>query len=228
MADLFSDSENLRGQSFAYGLAAFDRVATDSEEFVEAGKVSVFVDEEGDVNVDGKINLFTEQDPIDAIAPPTFSKGNSFIEGLNKAITSVPIGGIILYPTYNPRSVPNYARRNWLLSTLGPRYQGRTIYPRDTPPGFVPCVGQVLTYSDGSAFQVVDMPPPITSWGEWQGGRLKGGFGTNYAGGSKLPVVRYLQRVPEDWEKPDPVLGGAGELPLDIITSRNTWLGRWG
>jgi hypothetical protein len=220
---IFDDSNNLRGQSFAYGLAPFDRVATDSDEFVESDKVSVFVDEDGTVNVDETIMLYKEADPLDAIIEPNFSKDNQFIAGLNKAITAVPIGGIILFPTYNPRSVASPSKRNWLAAIFGPRYQGSTLYPRDTPRGFVPCAGQVLRYADGSSYQVADLAPPATSWGGWGGGRLSGLWGSVFSA-SFLPQVRYLQRVPDGWEGPDPALPrGRENAPLRDIKPDVVW-----
>ena len=223
---VFDDTRRLFRQSFGWGLAPYNPVADDPDndsEPEDVDSISVYVDEEGIVNVAKQLTLYESTDPIEGGVEHTYSKDNLFIAGLNKALTTVPVGGIILYPTYNPGSVAeSRGRRNWFAAVLGPRYQGRTIYPRDTPTGFVPCVGQVLRYPDGSAFQVADLAPPVTSWGGWGGGRLLGGWGTNYFG-SFLPAVRYMQRVPEGWLSPDPVLGRGGGKALGDITPRDYW-----
>jgi hypothetical protein len=97
MASIFDSSENLGAQSFAHALSPFDSLSINSNDFVESSKMSVFVDEQGTVNVDGELRLFKNSDPIDAITEPSFSKKNKFIVGLEKALPGVPPGGIILY-----------------------------------------------------------------------------------------------------------------------------------
>lgn len=170
---IFDSTESLRGQSFAYGLSPFDPLSTDSEEFVESDEVAVFVDEEGKTNVAGQIILHENTDPIDCAEGaevPTFSPENKFIQGLKLQFEGVPIGGIILYPTVNP-----YFNDFFSSSTQ----ELFVVYPRDTPKGFVPCVGQRLTYGDGKVFNVVNLGTIIS--------------------GERIADVRYMQRVPDGW-----------------------------
>jgi hypothetical protein len=95
---LFSDSRNLRGQSFSYGLGKFNPTEVDSDEFVETPSLSVFVDEEGVTNISEKILLDNaEVDCIDSTTTPQFSKGNKFIAGLAKALPGVPEEGVIAF-----------------------------------------------------------------------------------------------------------------------------------
>jgi hypothetical protein len=94
---IFTSSRNLKGQSFAHGLAPFDPLSLDSDEFVETPRLSILIDEEGEVNVSGPVRLFAGTDPIDSDEIPTFSKGNKFVAGLEKVLPGVPAGGIIAY-----------------------------------------------------------------------------------------------------------------------------------
>lgn len=227
---LFDDSERLFNMSFPWGLGRFrDSDPDRTSPPPDLDTLSVYIDDEGVVNADKQLRLFTPHDPIDGAGTPhTYSKENTFIAGLNRALTNIPIGGLILYPTYNPRAASPAPRRYWGAG-LAPRYQGRVLYPTDTPPGFVPCVGQVLKYSDGGLFQVAEMAPPLTSWGGWIGGRLGGGWNDDYEPGySYLPQVRYLQRVPEGWMGPDPVLAGRREALLRDIRPDRVWNWWWG
>jgi hypothetical protein len=231
---LFDDSARLFNQSFAWALGRY-RPGIDSDPDLDSpppdlDSLSVYIDDEGTVNVSGPISSFSPTDPIDVPVDHTYSPENNFIAQLNRTLTTVPVGGIILYPTYNARSATSSPRRYWFANIL-PRYQGRVRYPQDTPPGFVPCVGQVLRYADGSSFQVAELAPPVTTWGVWEGGRLGGGWG---GGGfapswSYLPAVRYLQRVPEGWVV-DPVVEGrdGGSVPLDEVKPDLVWNWWWG
>jgi hypothetical protein len=95
---LFSDSRNLRGQSFSYGLGRFDPTEADSNEFVETPTLSIFVDEEGVTNISEKILLHpAEVDCIDSTTVPQFSKGNKFIAGLAGILPGVPEEGVIAF-----------------------------------------------------------------------------------------------------------------------------------
>jgi hypothetical protein len=102
---IFSDSRYLAGQSFGHGLAPFDSVAVDSDEFVETSRLSLLVGEEGEVNISGPMKLFAPTDPIDSDKIPTFSKGNKFVAGLEKVLSGVPVGGVIAYA--RGRSIPS-------------------------------------------------------------------------------------------------------------------------
>lgn len=224
---MFNDPTKLFNMSFPWALGRY-RPGIDDNQDPESpppdlDSVSVYVDDEGDVNIDAKLRSYASLDPIDVPTDHTYSEDNNFIAQLNRTLTTVPVGALILYPTYNPRSAVTSPRRYW-FANIAPRYQGRVRYPDDTPPGFVPCIGQVLNYPDGSFFQVAEMAPPITSWGTWSGGRLGGGWGGGFAPGySFLPAVRYLQRVPDGWSG-DPI--GSGYL--DEIKPDLTWNWWWG
>ena len=175
---MFNDPTKLFNNSFPWGLGKFrPEVDLDSEgesSFPpDLDSISVYVDEDGCVNAAEQLKLYKETDPIDGGVEHTYSKDNLFIAGLNKALITVPIGALILYPTYNVKNVAKSPRRYWFAG-ISPRYQGRVRYPEDVPEGFVPCVGQVLSYPDGSSFQVAEMAPPVTSWGTWQGGSRGG------------------------------------------------------
>jgi hypothetical protein len=229
---LFDDSAKLFNMSFPWGLGRY-RADIDSELDGEApppdlDSISVYVDDEGKVNFDKALVSYETKDPIDVPTEHSYSPDNNFIAQLNRTLTTVPIGGIILYPTYNTGSASVSQRRYWFAG-MAPRYQGRVRYPDDTPPGFVPCVGQVLRYPDDSAFQVTDLAPPVTSWGQWTGGRLGGkwGFGGYAPAWDYLPAVRYLQRVPEGWSK-DPVVDGRGSVYLDEAKPDVVWNWWWG
>lgn len=224
---LFNDPAKLFNYSFPWGLGRF-RVGIDDDPDRDVpppdlDSISVYVDDDGKVNVDNELVSYASKDPIDVPVDHTYSPENNFIAQLNRTLTTVPIGGIILFPTYNFRSAATSPRRYW-FANISPRYQGRLRYPQDTPPGFVPCVGQVLRYPDGSVFQVAEIAPPITTWGGWLGGRVSGSWGSNYAPGyNYLPTVRYLQRVPEGWSE-DPI----GSAYLDEVKPDVVWNWWWG
>ncbi len=225
---LFNDPEKLFNTSFAWALGRFRPGIDDNPDLddppPDIDSISVYVDDDGKVNVDQSLISYAKRDPIDVPVDHTYSKENNFIAQLNRTLTTVPIGGTILFPTYNPRSASVSPRRYWFAG-IAPRYQGRLRYPDDTPPGFVPCVGQVLRYPDGSSFQVADMAPPVTSWGTWAGGRLGGGWGSGFTPAyDYLPAMRYLMRVPEGW-KVDPVTDGRGSVYLDEVRPDTVW--RW-
>lgn len=226
---LFDDSTRLFNRSFSWALGRYrpgiDDDPDSSSPPPDIDELAVYVDDEGVLNINGKVVSYSSEDPIDIPAPHSYSPGNNFIAQLNRSLTTVPIGGLILYPTYQPLKAVVGKRRYWYAG-ISPRYQGRVRYPDNTPPGFVPCVGQVLRYPDGSAFQVAEMAPPITSWGTWGGGRVGGGWGGGYTPGwGYLPNVRYLQRVPEGWVgEEDPARGKY----LDEIRPDAVWEWWWG
>jgi hypothetical protein len=129
---LFSDSRNLRGQSFSYGLGRFDPIEVDSDEFVETPSLSVFVDEEGITNISDKILLHTsEVDCIDSTTTPQFSKGNKFIAGLARVLPGVPEEGVIAFAG---RGIPpGWGRCN---GGIYKRPGGGTWTAPFIPPGF--------------------------------------------------------------------------------------------
>jgi hypothetical protein len=132
---LFNNSQTTLGLSFAFGLAPLNRPSLESDEFVPSSALSIFVDEQGVVNVDGQLKLFTEKDPIDCFVEPSFSKENLFIKGLSKALpTAVPVGGIVLWQRY----VDLLPEPFTALSRFAP-----------IPSGFVLCDGSVYELMDG-------------------------------------------------------------------------------
>jgi hypothetical protein len=140
---IFNDTNSLRGQSFAYGLAPFDPVSTDSEEFVESDEVAVFVDGDGTANVAGQILLHKESDPIDAVSIPTFSAENNFIKGLAGVVGAVPPGGVILYAGSALSLPEGWGLCDGTIYTLP--NGGRFIAPRVTlPPGSTDLIVSVI------------------------------------------------------------------------------------
>ena len=127
---VFDDPASLRGQSFGYGLASLDPLAEDSETFVEATRLSLFIGEDGIVNVSGPLKLYAPTDPIDCDEVPTFSEGNLFIKGIGRVISTVPAYGIILC---NADKVPS---------------------------GWAICAGGVYELSDGKDYRVPILPGP--------------------------------------------------------------------
>lgn len=194
---VFDDTRRLFRQSFGWGLASYNPVADDPDNDSEpddVDSISVYVDEKGVVNVAKQLTLYESTDPIDGGVEHTYSKDNLFIAGLNKALDTFPVGGIIDFPTrrfYAPRT-----QRGVALSS------GAIRYPTDTPPGFVPCIGQLLKYPDGTEILVPDLTPQPT-------------LGNPFIISS---VTRKLMRVPEGWETPDPALRrGRDSEELDRI-----------
>jgi hypothetical protein len=163
---LFDNSARLFNMSFPWGMGRYRQISSDDEILpADSESLSIYVDEKGTVNVSESLVLYKSNDPIDGGVEHTYSKGNLFIQGLNKALTTVPIGGIILYPT-RLSSGPG------LMGLAGSFGLAGTEYLQDIPEGFVPCLGQTLTYPDGSTFRVPYLP---FSW---------------------TKSTRYLQRVP--------------------------------
>ena len=127
---VFVNPASLRGQSFGYALAPLDPLAEDSETFVEATRLSLFIGEDGVVNVSGPLKLYAPTDPIDCDEVPTFSKDNLFIKGISKVISTVPAYGIILC---NKDKVPS---------------------------GWAICNGGVYELSDGESYRVPNLAGP--------------------------------------------------------------------
>lgn len=137
-SSLFSSSKNLRGQRFSYGLGRFDPIAIDQDEFIETPSLSVFIDEEGVVNISDKILLHSsEEDCIDTTTTPQFSKNNKLIKGLSKVLPGVPEGGAVALGEGN--SIPQgwakcdgrvYAREDgglWIAPTIPDGFGGPGI-----------------------------------------------------------------------------------------------------
>lgn len=194
---LFDDPGKLLNRNFGWGLASYSDFTLEGEEPDDVDKLALFVDEEGVLNTEGQILLWKEKNPIDAPTPPIFSKNNQFVEGLKKVINPFPTYGVLLFPTILPASREVVSQGGF----FGPIYSGgvRTRFPRDTPEGFVPCAGQVLTYPGGSTVAV----PNLTSVTSDPSG---GGAGvtTYYA----PPGMAYMMKVEDGYERMTPALEG--------------------
>lgn len=169
----FTDPDKLQEKRFSYGLST-PSFNADSE-FSESVSLSLYVDEHGDVNMAERLFLHRALDPIDSNSVPSFSPENKFIEGLSLAIGALPEGSIILFPTYR---FDREGRRD-------------LMYPKHTPKGFVPCVGQSLSYPGGKTIYVPYLP-------------VTPGY-----------PAAYMMRVEPGWKTPDPALPpGATSQPL--------------
>jgi hypothetical protein len=178
---LFDDSDLISNRSFSWALGSFTAPPEDLEEFPEdVDRLSVFVTDDGVVNVDNQLLLYKEKDPIDAISDQTYSKGNKFIDGLEKALNTVPIYTTILYPAYSP--IVN---------------RGDTVFdrkPQGAPSGgWVPCAGQTLVYADNSRVLVPNLISVAVTSGAGDGAVTT----TKYFA---PPGMVYLIKVPEGWE----------------------------
>ena len=181
----FTDPDKLQGRQFGYGLGPY---TPQSEDFTESVELSLYVSDTGVINTGGQVLTHPVLDPIDSVKVPRFSPDNRFIAGLQAALDTVPVGTIILFPTYR------YDRPDAML------YDNNLLYPKHTPAGFVPCVGQTLSYKGGDTIRVpiIEVPEPVV--------------------GPSMPA-RYMMKVPEGWKTPDPALPpGVENLALASIT----------
>jgi hypothetical protein len=128
---LFDNSDLLTNRSFSWGLGPYFPPPEALDEFPpDIQRLSLFVGEDGVVNLDNQLRLYKETDPIDASTEPTYSKNNKFILSLEKTLGVVPIYTTILYPAYDPEFGVGLDRK-----------------PQGVPgPGWVPCAGQIHTY----------------------------------------------------------------------------------
>ena len=173
---VFTDPDQLRGRQFGYGLAPDP--GTEPTSFTESVSLSLYVDVEGVVQAGTRIVLHEPTNPLDSVKVPAFGRDNRFIQGLERVLDTVPDGTIILFPT---RRIDR---------------QGSEVeYPKHTPAGYVPCVGQTLIYRDGSEIYVPSIPVPPDAY-----------------------PARYLMKVPVGWKTPDPALpAGVENQELDSI-----------
>lgn len=158
---LFDDTERLNNRTFGWGLAPYTERSEGWEDAEsppeDSSALSVYIDEEGSVNINGPIQLYDEKDPIDGPVEHTYSKENNFIGGLRKAIGPFPTYGVLVYPTVLPGSREVISEGGGLIGpVIGPGTRAR--FPRDTPEGFVPCAGQILKYPRSSGIGDVVVP----------------------------------------------------------------------
>ena len=126
---LFDNSEILTNRTFSWALGPYFVPPTDLTDFPDdVSKISLFVDEEGTINVDEQLYLFKDTDPIDALTLPTWSKTNNFIKSLQREV-GVPTYSIIAFPWYK----------------VNKEGTEKVKWPNDTPEGFVPCNGWKYT-----------------------------------------------------------------------------------
>ena len=146
---LFDSVDSTQGLSFAFGLAPLNSASLESEEFVPSSRLSIFIYEEGVINADGQLKLYTEKDPIDCATEPSFSKDNLFVKGLSKALpAAVPVGGIVLWQKYI----------DWLPEPLTSLSRFAPV-----PGGFVLCDGSVYELPNGKDWKVPRLSPPTDS-----------------------------------------------------------------
>lgn len=178
---VFTDPDQLRGRQFGYGLSPDPGIEPTS--FTESVSLSLYVDVEGSVQAGTRIMLHETTDPLDSVKVPDFSPDNKFVRGLERVLDTVPDGTIILFPT---RRIDR---------------QGAEVeYPKHTPAGYVPCIGQTLKYRDGSEIYVPSIPVPTDA--------------------NEIPLynARYMMKVPVGWKNPDPALpNGVDSRELDSI-----------
>lgn len=204
---LFDDTERLTDRTFGWGLAAYSQQPEGWEDAESPPpspeSLSVYVDEEGVVNVSEQIQLYREKDPIDGPVEHTYSKGNAFIEGLKKAVGPFPVYGVLVYPTTLPGSREVISEGGGLIGPiLGPGESVR--FPRDTPEGFVPCAGQILKYPKSSGIKDIAVPNMASA-------SVTSGAGD----GASTSVVYYappggawMMRVPDGYTEMVPDLRG--------------------
>ena len=199
---LFDDSAKLFNYSFPWAMGRY-RPGIDDDPDRDApppdiDAISVYVDDEGVVNIDNKLVSYSSKDPIDVISDHTYSKDNGFIDGLRRTLDLFPLYGVVLYPTTIP-GTRDVEGRYFLGTVYTPGESVR--FPRDTPEGFVPCAGQVLKYPNGSGIEDV-LVPNLVSVTRDVG---DGGSSTTYFA---PPGMAYMMRVPEGYVEMVPELGG--------------------
>jgi len=170
---LFDDSSILSNRTFSWGMGPYFTPPTDLKDFPEdISKLSLFVDEEGTINVDEQLYLFKDTDPIDALTPPTWSKTNNFIKSIQREV-GVPMYSVIAYPWYK----------------ISERGTEKAKWPDHTPEGFVPCNGWKYTI-DGVDYYTPDLVSRDETSGAGEGSTTETVYiappGTAYM--IKLPV----------------------------------------
>lgn len=198
MADstIFTDSIKLENRNFGWGLSAYP--GDDAEPGTDAPSMALFVDEEGVANVSGPLLLHLTAgtaDPIDSVEIPTFSPENLFIEGVRRAIPPFPMYGVLAFPARNVE-MAGVTGAAIFLPGLGEENR----FPDDTPAGFVPCLGQLLTYSGGKSVRVPNLGPRTV---------LDGDGGQSVTSSAPLGMV-WMMKVEEGWETMVPDYTGQG------------------
>lgn len=141
----FTDPDKLQGRRFSYALGPY---SPQEPNFTESVELSLYVDDQGTINTGNTLLLHPDRDPVDCVSIPEFTKGNKFVQGLNRVLDTLPTGSIILFPTYR-------FDRNGASPV-----SSDALYPDHTPPGFVPCANQLLEYKGGGTIRVPYIPMP--------------------------------------------------------------------
>jgi hypothetical protein len=124
----FNDPSILREESFAPGLSR-----PNPDQFGQSASLDVYVDDEGNTNVQGKILSYASTDPIDCEEVPRFSSDNNFVAGLAKSIPGVPPGAYFQYAGDKKKAPEGYAYCNGGVYTLADGTEWVTPY-LITPP----------------------------------------------------------------------------------------------
>ena len=187
---IFDDSRRLFNRTFPWGMGRYrPEVYSDIESDTQPpdiDAISVYIDEEGKINLDNKMVSYETEDPIDVPVDHAYSEGNGFIDGLRKTLDLFPLYGVLLFPTIVPDSRKVVGKYFYGVLYTGGR---NTRFPRDTPEGFVPCAGQLLTYPDGSKIAVPNLGSRTVTTGAGDGASSSV---VTYA----PPGTAYMMKVP--------------------------------
>lgn len=138
---IFTNSDIISGENFSHALTNYDPSALDPLGFSPSQTLSVVVDKDGITNVAKTLLSHAKKDPVDCTKIPEFSTSNKFIKGIEKAINTVPPGGIILYNQGDPFRPPTGS----------------------LPAGYVFCDGRSYFKKDGTTWRVPKIPPLDTA-----------------------------------------------------------------
>lgn len=200
---IFDDSAKLFNRSFPWGMSRYNPAleSYDLDSDIpppDADSISMYIGEDGLINVSDQFMVWAPTDPISAPTKPTFTASNPFIEALKEVINPFPIFGVLLFPTMLPGTVE--VVDDLLGTEIGVPTQ-KTTYPDHTPAGFVPCAGQLLKYADGRNVAV----PNLASQEVYGGAGDGAGVSTQYFA---PPGMAYMMKVEPGWLEMVPDLNG--------------------
>lgn len=159
---LFSNPGVGGNRSFSWALAPYSAVNT-SDEVRFSSSISLYIDEIGEANLNTKLWLYQESDPIDAYITPVWSDENPFYSSLRNSI-GLPEYSIIAYPWFNLE-----------VGEDGLPLDFSSIkYPEDTPEGFVVCSGRQILVRDSSGRERRLQLPNLISITEGRGSGIDG------------------------------------------------------
>lgn len=125
----FTDPAVLRGESFSHGLT---RLGPDEND-EPSSLLDLYVDEEGNASLSGRLLVYEGTDPLDCDKIPTFSPSNNLVAGLASAL---------------PPPVPDGA------------YFPYQANGDSAPPGYAYCDGSVYSLPNGDLWTTPDLPTP--------------------------------------------------------------------